>query len=48
MHIEPSHKEIIGYIESLNLQIILHDIFVNKRTKNDVFEDFNKNIGEKI
>ena len=48
MHIEPAHKEIITYIENLNLPIILHDIFVNKRSKIDVFDDFNANIGEKI
>ena len=48
MHIEPTHKEIVGYIEGLNLQAILHDIFVNKRTKMEVFDDFNQNVGEKV
>lgn len=48
MHIEPSHKEIIEYIKSLNLPLLLHDIFVNKKTKTEIFEEFNKNISEKI
>lgn len=48
VHIEPTKKEILDYIKNLDMPSILHDVFVNKRTKMEVYDDLTKNIAEKI
>ena len=48
VHIEPTKKEILDYIKNLDMPNILHDVFVNKKTKMEVYDDLTKNIAEKI
>lgn len=48
VHLEPSHKKIVEEIQSIDLQQTLHDVFVNKRGRGEVLQEFSEKVGEKI
>lgn len=48
IHLEPSHKKIIQEIQTINVDLVLEQVFFNKRQRGEVFEEFEEKIGEKI
>lgn len=48
MHIEPTKKEILDYIKNLDMPLLLRDVFVNKKTKMEIYDELTQNISEKI
>ena len=48
IHLEPSYTKIISEIKNINVDTVLEQVFFNKRQREEVFEEFNEKIGEKI